>query len=73
MAPSPCPSDVKLDGVVNQLDVDQWGIFRALARYSSLADINQDRKTNNHDLDAIKAEFLTLSNIARRPENRAAV
>jgi len=52
-----CPNDVNLDGVVNLLDVDQWGMFSALTRYSSWADINQDGRTNNDDLDIILQKF----------------
>ena len=52
-----CPSDVNLDGMVTHLDVDQWAMFRALTRYSSWADINQDGETNNDDLDIILQSF----------------
>lgn len=49
-----CPSDINLDGVVNQLDVAQWGMFEELSRrLSSWADVNQDGLTNGVDLEII--------------------
>jgi len=50
-----CPADVNLDGVVNQLDVQQWGTFAGLSQgLSSWADVNQDGLTNNADLTLIQ-------------------
>ena len=52
-----CLADVNLDGVVNRLDVDQWAMFRALTLDSSWADIDQDGRTDNDDLDIILQNF----------------
>jgi len=53
-----CPSDINLDGVVNDLDVDQWTMYSSLSGgLSSWADVNQDGLTNNADLDTIEASF----------------
>ena len=52
-----CPADVNLDRVVNRLDVDQWARFRALTPDSSWADIDQDGRTDNDDLDIILQNF----------------
>ncbi len=49
-----CPGDINLDGVVNQLDIDQWAMFMALSPFSSWADINQDGLTNDIDLKIIE-------------------
>lgn len=49
-----CPGDINLDGVVNQLDIQQWSMFAALSEgNSSWADINQDGLTNDADLNLI--------------------
>ncbi len=49
-----CLGDINLDGVVNQLDIEQWGIFEELSGKSSWADLNQDGLTNDIDLEIIK-------------------
>ena len=50
-----CLGDINLDGVVNQLDVDQWAMFERLSvGKSSWADLNQDGLTNDTDLKIIK-------------------
>ena len=50
--------DINLDGVVNQLDVDQWTMFQQLSKgNSSWADINLDGLTNDVDLDIIESNF----------------
>ncbi|MGH7934323.1 MAG: hypothetical protein ACREQN_14340 [Candidatus Binataceae bacterium] len=50
-----CPSDINLDGVVNQSDVQQWAMLAQLSMgNSSWADINQDGLTNNADLAIIE-------------------
>jgi hypothetical protein len=48
-----CPGDINLDGVVNYLDIAQWGQYEALTGLSSWADINQDGLTNEEDLAII--------------------
>lgn len=56
LAPQPaCPGDINLDGVVNQLDIDQWAMFEELSMgNSSWADIHQDGLTNDADLTMIE-------------------
>jgi hypothetical protein len=47
-----------LDGVVNELDVQQWSMFQSLSMgLSSWADVNQDGFTNQTDLDIIEQNF----------------
>jgi Sulfatase len=48
-----CPGDINLDGVVNYLDIAEWGKYQALTGLSSWADINQDGLTNDADLTII--------------------
>lgn len=50
-----CIGDINLDGVVNDLDVDQWTMLQALSLgLSSWADLNLDGLTNNTDLNIIE-------------------
>jgi hypothetical protein len=50
-----CPADGNIDGVINVLDVANWGIYRALASgKSSWYDINMDGLTNPADLALIQ-------------------
>jgi hypothetical protein len=50
-----CPEDINLDGVVNNLDIEQWNMFASLSMgNSSWADVNQDGLTNSADLDLIQ-------------------
>ncbi len=50
-----CPGDGNIDGVINVLDVANWGIYRALASgKSSWYDINMDGLTNPADLALIQ-------------------
>ncbi|MGH7987303.1 MAG: sulfatase-like hydrolase/transferase [Candidatus Binataceae bacterium] len=50
-----CPGDINLDGVVNNLDVQQWAMFAQLSMgKSSWADLNQDGLTDNADLTIIQ-------------------
>src|SRR5258708_27953114 len=51
----PCPGDINLDGVVNYLDVADWGMFQAPA--SSWADVNLDGLTDSADLAIILQNF----------------
>ena len=48
-----CPGDINLDGVVNYLDIAEWGKYQALTGLSSWADINQDGMTDDADLAII--------------------
>ena len=50
-----CTGDINLDGVVNELDIEQWNMFASLSMgASSWADVNQDGLTNDADLDIIQ-------------------
>jgi len=50
-----CIGDINLDGVVNQLDVDQYNMLASLsAGLSSWADLNLDGLTNSTDLNTIE-------------------
>ncbi len=50
-----CTGDINLDGVINDLDVDQWTMFESLSGgLSSWADLNLDGLTNSDDLDIIE-------------------
>jgi len=51
----PCPGDINLDGVVNYLDVANWGMFQPPA--SSWADVNLDGLTDSADLAIILQNF----------------
>ena len=48
-----CAGDINLDGVVNYLDIAEWGNLQALSTGSSWADINQDGVTDAADLAII--------------------
>ena len=48
-----CPGDINLDGVVNYLDIGEWGSLMAITTRSSWADINQDGVTDDADLAII--------------------
>ncbi len=48
-----CPGDINLDGVVNYLDIGEWGNFEAISGLSSWGDINQDGVTDDADLAII--------------------
>jgi hypothetical protein len=48
-----CPGDINLDGVVNYLDIAEWGSLQAISTASSWADINQDGVTDGADLAII--------------------
>jgi hypothetical protein len=57
------PGDINLDGVVNQLDIDQWAMFEELSMgNSSWADINQDGLTNDADLTMIEQNLGSFPN-----------
>jgi hypothetical protein len=50
-----CIGDINLDGVVDNLDVDQWTMLQSLSLgLSSWADLNLDGLTNSADLDIIQ-------------------
>lgn len=49
-----CPGDINLDGVVDYMDIAEWGMFQELSLGdSSWADVNLDGLTDNSDLSII--------------------
>jgi hypothetical protein len=53
-----CPGDINLDGIVNYLDVADWGMFQGLSLgNSSWGDINLDGLTDSVDLSIILQNF----------------
>jgi hypothetical protein len=49
-----CPADINLDGVVDYMDIAEWGMFQELSLGdSSWADVNLDGLTDNSDLSII--------------------
>jgi hypothetical protein len=53
-----CQGDGNLDGLVNQEDVQQWGVYNAIGSGgSSWYDFNLDGYTNTADLDIINANL----------------